>query len=186
MISKEKSIVFTFGRFNPPTIGHAKLINKVKELGKGQTIEIFMSQTQDNKKNPLSFDEKLGFMKQAFDVPISTDKKLVSPFHVLEMLSDDGWKNVTMVVGSDRVGNFRKQMTPYVGATSGKLQLKFNTFRVISAGERDAKDVNGVSSSKLREFVVADDYNNFKLGVPKGIDPKKLFSILRNKAVNDC
>lgn len=181
--AKSKPIIFTFGRFNPPTIGHEKLINKIKELGQGKEVQVFMSQTQDSKKNPLSFSEKLKFMKQAFKgIKISTDKKLKSPFDVLEMLSDGGYKDVTMVVGSDRVDNFKGQVAPYL--SPGKsIYLEFDNFEVVSAGDRDpdADDASGISASKLREFVAEDDFTNFKKGVPKGIDAKQLFSKLRSK-----
>lgn len=181
--ANEKSMVLTFGRFNPPTIGHAKLINKVNELAKRNQAQsrLYASQKQDSKKNPLTFQEKIRFLKQMFDIPVSTQRKVRTPFEALEQISKQGFKRVILVVGSDRVREFEKQVRPFVGKTTGDFRLDFSTFEVVSAGQRDpdAEGVSGVSASKMRDFVKADDFDKFKQGLPKKADAKAIFNAVK-------
>ena len=150
-----KKIVFTFGRFNPPTTGHYLLANKVKEEARRRGAEnaIYGSSTQDKDKNPLNPREKLRFMKKVlkgFNVIVNQSAN--TPFIVLKQLSDAGYGDVTMVVGSDRVSEFKRAVSKYVGPDK---EFKFSNFEVISAGERDpdAEGVEGMSASKMRAAV---------------------------------
>ena len=170
----EKKVVFTFGRFNPPTTGHYLLASKVKKEATKRKAEhrIYASSTQDAKKNPLSSKEKLRFMKKVLKgFNVIVDKSIYSPFAVLEQLSNEGYTDVTMVVGSDRVNEFKKQMRKYIGPNK---QYKFKKFDVISAGERDpdAEGVSGMSASKMRHAAKEGNLDAFQMGVPPHVSSK--------------
>ena len=175
------SIIFTFGRFNPPTSGHGKLINKVESLAKGLAIpfRIFASKTQDKKKNPLNFKDKVKFLKKLFPrAKFNEDSRIISPFHAMDALSKEGYRNLIFIVGSDRVEEFEKK------ADNIRKFGNFDSFRVISAGERDpdAEGVTGMSASKMRKSVGDNNFNTFITGLPKGTShpiAKTLFNAVR-------
>ena len=177
------SVVFTFGRMNPPTIGHGKLIDKVLSVAKssGAKAIIYPSKTEDDNKNPLPFRMKVKVLKDVYGSIVDTDKSVMSPFHALEKLDNKKVSDVTFVVGSDRVSEFKKNMGNYV-----KRNLRnIKKFSVVSAGERDpdAAGVSGMSGSKMRSFVQKDDFNKFRKGLltKSSSLAKKVFSILRKK-----
>ena len=177
------SVVFTFGRMNPPTVGHGKLIDKVLSVAKssGAKAIIYPSKTEDDNKNPLPFKMKVKVLKDVYGSIIDTDKKIVSPFHALEKLDDKKVSNVTFVVGSDRVNEFKKNMGSHI-----KKNLSYiKKFSVVSAGERDpdASGVSGMSGSKMRSFVQKDQFDKFRKGlITKSSSlAKKVFTILRKK-----
>ena len=156
-ISRDKTAVFTFGRMNPPTIGHEKLINKLKDVASKNRADwfVYLSSTQDSKKNPLSFDRKLHYAKKMFGKVVNTKNfpKEPTALHAIVSLYDQGYKNVKMVVGSDRVSQFDKLLNTYNGVDNKPHgYYKFDTIEVVSAGDRDpdAEGVTGMSASKLR------------------------------------
>ena len=167
--------VFTFGRFNPPTIGHEKLLTVVanaalKERG---DYYVFMSHSQDSKKNPLSHQEKFKFMQMLFPKHrrALTKTKARHAMEVATQLYDMGkYSKLMMVVGSDRVEEFNKILKQYNGEKNKHGFYDFKQIKVISAGERDpdAEGAEGISASKMRAAVVAGDYDSFKMGVPSG------------------
>jgi predicted ABC-type ATPase len=171
-----KKVTFTFGRFNPPTVGHAKLIKKVIDQSKstGSEHRIYASKSQDNIKNPIPYKEKIGHLKSLFPgVNIHDDPKAHTAFHIAKNLSDEGYEEVTMVVGQDRVEEFRNQIGKYVRDPKStdfdpQKHYGFKKFNVVSAGDRDpeAEGVEGMSASKMREFARNDDFESFKQGVP--------------------
>ena len=110
--AKGKSVVFSFGRMNPPTIGHSKLIIKVMSVAKkeGATPIIYPSKTEDQKKNPLSFKTKVKVLKDVFGDVINTDTSIRTPFDVLDSLNNANYEKVVFVVGSDRVNEFKRGM----------------------------------------------------------------------------
>lgn len=166
----EKSITFTFGRFQPPTTGHAKLIEKVKAAG---NHIVFVSQTQDKKQNPLSFRQKLKFLKIGFPgIKFSADKKIKTPFDALEKLSNSGFKNVTMVVGQDRIQSFENAVKPFLNNPDKDPNLQFDTFKVVSAGTRDpdGPGIEGVSASKMRTFAKNGNTKEFRQFLPAGLN----------------
>lgn len=179
-------VVFTFGRFNPPTIGHGKLIDRVLSVAKkkGGEARIYASQSQDKKKNPLTHAQKLKFMKMMFPHAKNNfmrDKKIRTPFEVLESLSEEGVKNVIFVVGSDRVKEFKSKMSDFI-----KRENLFDTFDVVSAGERDpdAEGVTGMSASKMRKAASENDFNSFRKGLPPTMSDKfakELMDLIRKK-----
>ena len=168
------SISITFGRFNPPTVGHETLINKVAREAKasGGEYRIYPSRTQDPKKNPLDPSTKIKFMKQAYPehanaIQSSEDMKTI--FDVLTAIDSEGYSSVNLVVGGDRVSEFNSLATKY----NGKL-YNFEDIKVTSAGDRDpdAEGLEGMSASKLRKAAVEDDFSAFDKGLPKELSKK--------------
>ena len=170
-----KSFAFTFGRFNPPTIGHEKLLQKVASLG--SEYKIFLSRSQDAVKNPLSPSDKLKWMTTIFKRYAS--HILIMPTNmVLELAAkiySMGYTNVTMVVGSDRVREFDTILNKYNGERNRHGFYNFEKINVVSAGERDPDEegVTGMSASKLREYVKRGDLKNFKRGIPGNLTEKQ-------------
>ena len=161
------TIALTFGRFNPPTVGHEKLLNTVSEQG-ADNYRIYPSRTVDPKKNPLEPDVKIDFMTRMFPNhadAIVNDGDMSNIFNVLSNLNQEGYSGVTMVVGSDRVSEFKSLLEKYNGQA-----YDFEELNVISAGERDpdAEGVEGMSASKLRAMAAAGDLEGFAQGVPGG------------------
>lgn len=178
-------VTFTFGRFNPPTVGHEKLIEKVHSLSKG-TYRIYASQSHDAKKNPLDYTTKIKFMRKMFPRHarnIIADVKIKTAFDALDSLYAQGYRQVTFVVGSDRVEEFNKTLNKYNGE---KRATGFYNFeggvQVISAGERDpdAEDVSGMSASKMRAAASDNNFELFAKGLPSGFkEAQKLFNAVR-------
>ena len=167
-----KRAVFTFGRFNPPTIGHEKLITKVKSVAKGDPFYIYPSWTENAKKDPLPHKVKVGWMRRIFPKyakNIISDLKCKTAIHVLTKLAD--FDVVVMVVGSDRVNDFQKLLDKYNGVESTHGFYEFDKIEVVSAGERDpdAQGVEGMSASKMRLASTNNDFESFKMGVPNAI-----------------
>ena len=185
--SKERegeTLTVAFGRFNPPTVGHEKLLDATKRQAKGGDYKIYPSRSEDPKKNPLSPDEKISYMRKMYpnhDERIVNDEDMRSIFDVLKKANEDGYSNVNIMVGADRQSEFEKLATKY----NGEL-YDFGEINVISAGERDpdAEGVEGMSASKLRKAAVDGDFSAFKTGIPKALDDEsaeKLFNTIRKK-----
>ncbi len=179
-------LTVVFGRFNPPTIGHKKLLDRAKGMSKGSDLLIFPSRSHDPKKNPLSPAVKIDFMRQMFPKyadNIVDDANAKTIFDVLVDAQEQGYTDVTIVVGADRLKEFENLAMKY----NGQL-YNFNSIEVLSAGERDAESegIEGMSASKLRKAAAAGDFESFVRGVPKELDDKsvdKLYNILR-KSMN--
>ena len=157
-----KPAVFTFGRMNPPTKGHQKLLDKVIELAHGKDHFVFVSQTHGaattKNKNPLPYDTKLKFLKRLFPkVNFVCDESVRSPFQVVEWLHERGYGNITFVVGSDRVEEFQSRLKPFA-------EKQVNKFEVVNAGRRDpdSTDVGGMSGTKAREAAIEGDIGKFR------------------------
>ena len=165
--SKNDTIVFTFGRMNPPTVGHEKLVQRVQEVARQADAEhvVFLSQTQKKGKDPLSFKTKLDLARKMFpSANISTDTSVRTPYMALETLGKK-YDNVIMVVGSDRVEQFKNEMSKYT------KEYGIENFDVVSAGERDpdAEGVEGMSASKARELATNGNFDLFKQALPNSI-----------------
>ena len=176
------SISITFGRFNPPTVGHEALIKKVSSSSKGGDYRIYPSRSEDPKKNPLDVGTKIKFMKQAYPDhanAIQNSEDMRTIFDVLGALDGEGYSEVNIVVGGDRVSEFTSLSSKY----NGDL-YNFEKINVVSAGDRDpdADGVEGMSASKLRKAAADDDYDTFVKGCPKGLGKKgceELFSAVQ-------
>ena len=179
-----KSISFSFGRFNPPTIGHEKLMDNTRRANRN--YRIYASQSQDPKKNPLKFRNKVAIMKSMFPAharKISSDK-MTTAIDAMVQLYKEKHTDVVMVVGSDRVGEFDKLLKTYNGKRARHGYYKFKSIRVVSAGERDpdAEGVSGMSASKMRKAAQDNDYKSFQKGLPpKFKQGKLLFKTLQKE-----
>jgi hypothetical protein len=181
-----KEVTFTFGRFNPPTVGHEKLLDKVAKVARGGKYVIYASQSNDNKKNPLDYTTKIKYMRKMFPRyarNILLDKDCKTVFHVMTKLYNDGATKVNMVVGSDRVTEFDTLVNRYNGVEGRHGFYNFEGgINVISAGERDpdADDVSGMSASKMRAAAEANNFAEFSKGLPKSFkDGQSLFNDVR-------
>ena len=165
---KPKGAVFTFGRFNPPTTGHAKLVKKLKSVAtSGYNVLLFTSHSNDRVKNPLTHRQKVSYLTKFFG-KIVVDTPIRTVFDIAVELQRQKYTHVRMVVGSDRVREFDTLLNKYNGVKARHGFYKFEQIEIVSAGERDADadDVSGMSASKLRGYAEAGDFDNFKLGVP--------------------
>jgi hypothetical protein len=177
-----ETLTTAFGRFNPPTVGHEKLLGAARKAAAGGQVKIYPSRSQDAKKNPLDPDMKISYMKKMFpdyEEEIVNDAEMKTIFDVLKTADADGFKNVNIVVGADRQAEFENLATKY----NGEL-YDFDQIRVISAGVRDsdAEGVEGMSASKLRKAVQDDDFDTFRRGTPKGLkdaDAQAVFDAVR-------
>jgi hypothetical protein len=184
-----KTAVFSFGRFNPPTIGHEKLIKKVESVASNNDADfyIYPSWSQSTDKDPLPHKVKFGHMKKAFPKYVEniiSNKKCKSAIHVLTKLYDAGYDKVMMVVGSDRISEFDRLLNKYNGKKAVHGFYEFSDgVEIVSAGERDpdAQGVEGMSASKLRKVAVDGDFDSFKTGIPNmsDSDKKKMYDDLR-------
>ena len=170
--TKDDNLTFTFGRFNPPHIGHEKLVNAVHGKSKGGDYRIYASQSQDAKKNPLHPEEKMGYMRHMFpDHAHNIHNNANNVFDILKSAHKEGYKSVHIVVGADRVKEFEHLANKY----NGSDMYNFNKIKVSSAGERhDNEDggVEGMSASKMRKHAQANEHEKFHSGMPAHVDPK--------------
>ena len=172
--AEKKVAVAAFGRMNPPTIGHEKLVNKVKSQSGDHYI--FLSQTQKPKDNPLPFDEKLKFAKEFFPGVNVGHPQVRTPIQMLQLLEKLGYTDVIYVAGSDRVESFDKLFNDYNGK-----EYNFNSITVINAGERDpdAEGAEGMSASKMRSAAAQGNLDSFTQGVPKLSSAEEMYNAVR-------
>ena len=187
LVEEEKVVYFTFGRMNPPTIGHEKLLEKLAQKAGKNPYRVYLSQTQDNKKNPLSYMDKVKFARKMFPRharSIMLNKKVKNVFDVLTALYNEGYANIVMVVGSDRVNEFDITIKRYNGKKAKHGFYNFKKINVISAGQRDpdAEGAEGASATKQREAAKENDFTSFSQGLPKKVsnaDAKRIFNAVR-------
>lgn len=187
LVEEQKTAYFTFGRMNPPTIGHGKLLDKLATSSGRNPYYVYLSQSQDPKKNPLSYSDKVKHARRMFPKharSILINKKVKAPFDALVDLYNKGFNNVVMVVGSDRVREFDILLNKYNNQKARHGFYNFESIKVISAGERDpdSEGVEGMSASKQRENARNDDFVKFSQGLPKDMsnrDARKLFNDVR-------
>ena len=172
--------VFTFGRMNPPTIGHQKLVDKVKAEAKkqGAMPHVYLSHTQNAKKDPLDYNTKIRFARKAFG-PSVTKSASKTIIQVLQELEKMGHTEATLIVGSDRVGEFKTLLNKYNGK-----DFTFKKLSVVSAGQRDpdAEGTAGMSATKIRGLAQAGELEEFGKGLPstfKANDTKAIYNKVR-------
>ena len=162
--------VFAFGRFNPPTIGHEKLINAViaNSQREGGDPFIYGSHSQDSKKNPLSHSEKMGYLQKMFPRIKKSIKTTAKERNVLQIADtlNKKYDKLLLVVGSDRVDDFTSLLNSYNGIKSKHGFYDYKEIKVVSAGERDpdADGASGMSASKMRKAATQGDFEAFLLG----------------------
>ena len=183
-------VVFSFGRMNPPTIGHGALVDTVRNVAQQHNAahEIVLSHSHDPKKNPLSPEQKLEHARRFFP---GTNISLASKdqptlLHHLSRLHAAGHDHAIVVAGGDRVPEYQKLLNHYNGKPdkSGKTLFNFKKIEVVSAGDRDpdAEGVEGMSASKMREHAAANNFQGFKQGIPKHVSDEhamKMFNDTR-------
>jgi len=187
LVEEEKLIYFTFGRMNPPTIGHEKLLDKLASSARSSSYRVYLSQSQDNKKNPLQYAEKVKIARKMFPRharAIMLNKKVKTVFDALTSIYNEGYSNIAMVVGSDRVNEFDILIKRYNGKKGKHGFYNFRKINVISAGQRDpdAEGVEGMSASKMRSAATSSDFSQFAQGLPKKVsnaDAKRIFNSVR-------
>ena len=173
-----QTLTLVFGRFNPPTVGHKKLLDGAKSVAGDGDIRIYPSRSNDPKKNPLEPGQKTELMKKMFpshSENIVNDESVKTIFDALELANNDGYSNIKIVVGSDRVSEFDNLAQKY----NGEL-YDFEEIETISAGERDedSDDVSGMSASKMRKAAAEEDFATFRTGIPDNLDDKTAKQIM--------
>ncbi len=179
----KQTIVISWGRMNPPTTGHELLVKHVQSIAKMLYADsaIYLSKSQDRKKNPLSYEDKLFYAQKAFGriIKDTKAKNIIQLFQQIEKK----YPNMVLVVGQDRVPEFDEMLRKYNGK-----EFHFQNYRVVSAGERDpdADDLTGMSASKLRKLAAEKDFNAFKEGLPKKLAPHaiELYNKIRENLNN--
>ena len=191
----KKHVAFAFGRFNPPTVGHKKLIDTVVDASDGGDFYIFTSQSQDPDKNPLDYQTKVNFLKKLFpDIQdkIVYDVSIKNVLQAADKLKANGYTDATFVCGSDRVPEFTKLLNTWNGMDKTP---RFGVLNIISSGEREdgVEGVGGVSASMAREFVKNNDFESFKGTVPNNPQlAKELFDAVKQgmatskKKIKEC
>ena len=187
LMEASDTIVFAFGRFNPPTTGHEKLIKKVAAVAGSNPFRIYPSFTQTPKRDPLPHALKVAYMRKMFKKyakNIIADKGARTGIEIATKLYKEGFKNLIMVVGSDRLKEFSVLLNRYNDAPDkkGNQLFKFDSVEIISAGERDpdSEGVEGMSASKMRGAAVEGDFDLFSQGLPSGFkDAKNIYRDVR-------
>lgn len=175
-----KKAVISWGRFNPPTIGHEKLVSKLVSIAKAERGDprVYLSHTQHPKKDPLEYRNKILFSRKSFGsiVKPSTSRTIIE---LMKELERDGYKEVTVVAGSDRVNEYKTLLNKY-----NEKDYSFDVIKVVSAGERDpdAPGAEGMSASKMRQAAGEGDEKRFHDGAPSRLSKKdraKLYNLVR-------
>ena len=182
--AKNKPVVFAFGRFNPPTTGHAKLVDVLNRLAKkvGGDAMVFTSHSNDKKKNPLNHKQKVNYLRKFFGKKVKVpDVSARTVFEIANALYSQGYRSIYMVAGSDRIREFDALLKKYNGTKARHGFYKFDEIQIVSAGERDpdAEDVSGMSASKMRAAAEQGDFNTFKQGVANKQFADKLYKDVR-------
>jgi len=181
---QSKHVAFCFGRMNPPTIGHGKLLATTHKAGRAGDYFIFVSHTQDKKNNPLDYNTKVNFIQRMF--PKYADHVSVGGLRTIMdiagFLYDHGYTDVTFVAGSDRLDAFKKLLTDYNGIEGGNIYYKFNNINFVSSGEREdgAEGVEGVSASQARVAAMSNNLAAFTTATGAGRLAPQLFTAVRN------
>ena len=177
---KDDTVVIGYGRMNPITVGHEKLVKKVTSVAssKGATPQVYLTRSQDPKKNPLDYKDKIAYAKKAFGNKIVAKSNARTIIEVMKELQGKYGK-VVLVVGSDRVNEFNTLLNKYNGK-----DYTFDSIEIVSAGDRDpdANDVSGMSASKMRMLAAAGKPDEFKKGLPRKLqrDSDKIYNAVRD------
>ena len=181
---KPKHAAFCYGRVNPPTIGHARLFNTTARASKGGDYYIFLSHTQDSKKNPLDYNTKVDFVKAIYPQHadyVSTGG-LKGIMEILEFLYHHNYTDVTFVCGNDRLPTFTKLLNDYNGLEGKPTYFKFNSINLVSSGPRDPDDddvVAGISGTAARAAAKEGKFEKFKQITGAGRYAKQLYKAVR-------
>jgi cytidyltransferase-like protein len=179
-------VVMSFGRFNPPTTGHMKLIDKVRAIGEQRGIphHVFVSHSQDTKKNPLSAKQKIKHLKRyspGTNFEASTPEE-PTIFHAAAKLHAAGHDHLVVVAGSDRVKEYQALLNKYNGVKGPHGYYNFKKIEVVSAGQRDpdSEGAEGMSATKMREHAKNNDFSSFRQGVPDHVSDEHARELMRD------
>lgn len=177
------SIAFCFGRMNPPTIGHGQVFDTLAKTNKNYRIYVSPAQTP-KKDNPLDFSTKIKFIKEMFPQHasrVSDNASLNTIMKIAVTLYEEGYKNITVVAGSDRLESFSKLLNEYNGVESAHGMYKFENINLVSSGDRDpdAEGLEGISASAAREAARAGDLEKFSQVTGAGKSSEDLYNAVR-------
>jgi hypothetical protein len=178
LIEDESVVYFTFGRMNPPTIGHGKLLDILAAKAGKLPHKIFLSQSQDSKKNPLAYSDKIKSVRKMFPKHarnVMINKKVKTPFDALTALYDAGYRKVVMVAGSDRIAEYDLRLNKYNAKSGAHGFYNFKDgIKIVSAGQRDpdAEGADGASGTKQRSYAAENNFIKFSQGLPASMDTK--------------
>ena len=187
LVEEEREVYFTFGRMNPPTVGHGKVMDTLASKSGKADYKVYVSQSQNPKKDPLTYNQKVKHIRKMFPKHarnVMMDKKIKNVFDVAASLYSSGYRNVTMVVGEDRIIEFKTLLNKYNNVKARHGFYNFKRINIVSAGARDpdAEGVEGMSASKQRANASANDFVSFSQGVPRTMsnkDARSLFNDVR-------
>ena len=187
LIEEEGAVYFNFGRMNPPTIGHGKLLDKLAASSGRNPYRIYVSQSYDSKKNPLDYQSKVKHVRKMFPKharQVMLNKKVKTALDAATALHAEGFTKLVMVVGDDRVREFDILLNKYNGKKSRHGFYNFSSIKVVNAGQRDpdAEGAEGASATKQRQAAKNNDFTSFSQGLPKTVsnaNAKKLFNDVR-------
>ena len=188
LVEEEKVVYFAFGRMNPPTIGHGKLMDKLASVAGKNPYFLYLSQSNDAKNNPVDYNSKVKFIRKMFPKharQVLLNKKVKTPFDALTNLYDQGYRKVIMVAGSDRVDEYKIRLNKYNASKGSHGFYNFKDgIQIVSAGQRDpdSAGAEGASGTKQRQFAKDNNFTKFSQGLPKAMsnaDAKELFNAVR-------
>ena len=187
LVEEEKTLYFVWGRMNPPTAGHEKLLDFLKSKAGRNPFRIYLTQSEDKNKNPIPFVQKVKFARKGFPQyarQIMLNKKLKTIFDAMTSFYDEGFRRVVIVAGSDRVNQYDITLNKYNGVRGRHGFYNVAKITVMNAGNRDpeSKGVEGVSGTKLRGYAESGNFTKFVQYMPKKLsnsDVKKVFNAVR-------
>ena len=187
LVEEEKTLYFVWGRMNPPTAGHEKLLDFLKAKAGNNPFRIYLTQSEDQNKNPIPFMQKVKFARKGFPQyarQIMMDKKLKTIFDAMTAFYNEGFKRVVIIAGSDRVREYEITLNKYNGKKAKHGFYNFERISVMNAGKRDpeSKGVEGVSGTKLRGYAEDGDFTKFAQYMPKRLsnaDAKAVYNAVR-------
>ena len=187
LVEEEKTVYFTFGRLNPPTIGHEMLLNKLARAAGKNPYKIYLSKSSDPKKNPLSYNDKIKFARKMFPKharQIIKNNKMKTVMDIAAALFKEGYINIVMAGDGERSREFDILLNKYNGVKGRHGFYNFKSIKFVNVGERNdsSDDIDGVSATKHRNSVKNNDFVAFTQGLPKSMsnsDAKQLFNAVR-------
>ena len=187
LVEEEKTLYFVWGRMNPPTAGHEKLLDFLKAKSGNNPFRIYLTQSEDKDKNPIPFVQKIKFARKGFPQyarQIMMDKNIRTIFDAMTSFYNEGFKRVVIIAGSDRVREYEITLNKYNGVKGKHGFYNFERIDVLNAGKRDpeSKGVEGVSGTKLRGYAESGDFTQFAQYMPKKLsnaDSKAVYNAVR-------
>ncbi len=187
LVEEGKTLYFVWGRMNPPTAGHEKLLDFLKGKAGRNPFRIYLTQSEDKNKNPIPYMQKVKFARKGFPQyarQIMMEKKLKTIFDAMTSFYNEGFKRVVIVAGEDRIREYEITLNKYNGKKSKHGFYNFEKITVLNAGKRDpeSKGVDGVSGTKLRGFAEKGDFTKFAQYMPKRLsnaDTKAVYNAVR-------